>query len=130
MAEKKFQLQTLEMLEGNVWPNANFESHLVTRCHELRKVPINNLTTEDLRLLIGQQIGLNFILDIAIEKLEGNILAEGDFFPGDLLQNVLSIDRDFWVDNKKKWEKMRSLLEQNDNTINESQFNVQKFYDL
>jgi hypothetical protein len=70
---------TLEKLESSVWAKPDFDSHLVNRCHQLRKVPLNKLTVEDLRILIGQQIGLKFIVAIAIEKLSVDILAEGAF---------------------------------------------------
>ncbi len=62
----------------------------------LRKVPLNRLTVEDLRLLIGQGIGLQYLVPIALEFLEVDPLVEGDYFPGDLLKNVLAVKDAYW----------------------------------
>lgn len=84
---------TLEELEGVRWKDPDFGSHVVTAFHQLRKKPIDELTTEDLRILIGQRIGLPHLLPRALTILESEPLAEGDFYPGDLLNAVLHTDR-------------------------------------
>ena len=89
-------MPTLEELESEVWPAPDFDSHLVVTCHQLRKKPINAFTNEDLRIMIGQNIGLPFLMPKAITVLEGNPLAEGDFYSGDLLKNVTSVDSSFY----------------------------------
>jgi hypothetical protein len=48
----------------------------------LRYKPIGDLDDEDLRLLIGQDQGLLYLLPLAIERLKKNPLAEGRFFYG------------------------------------------------
>ena len=47
--------------------------------------------------MIGQNIGLDHLIPLAIEKLKQNPLAEGNFYPGDLLVNVLRADSNFWL---------------------------------
>jgi hypothetical protein len=47
--------------------------------------------------MIGQNIGLDHLIPLAIEKLKQNPLAEGNFYPGDLLVNVLRADCKFWL---------------------------------
>lgn len=74
-----YTMPTLEELESEVWPAPDFDSHLVVTCHQLRKKPIEDFTTEDLRIMIGQNIGLQFLMPQAITVLEGNPLADGDF---------------------------------------------------
>lgn len=86
---------TLEVLDGP-WPKPDYPSHVVTRCHALRKVRIDEMTVEDVRLLVGQKIGLPHILPRAIEMLEADPLAEGDFFPGDLLKAVAALSEIDW----------------------------------
>ena len=100
--QSKNRLLTLENLERDVWGPPTFTSHLVTTCHKLRKKPLQDFTVEDLRMMIGQDIGSKYLLPIALEKLQENPLAEGDFYEGDLLYNVirsqsplLKEDRDF-----------------------------------
>ncbi|MEL7500782.1 MAG: contact-dependent growth inhibition system immunity protein [Planctomycetota bacterium] len=88
-------MPTLEELENKVWPAIDFESHLVVTCHRLRKKPIEDFTTEDLRIMIGQNIGLQFLMPKAITVLEDDPLADGDFYLGDLLKNVTSVNSSF-----------------------------------
>lgn len=84
-------LLSLEQLERDVWPEPEFNSHLVRTCHRLRKVRLSDLEVEDLRILLSQGIGLHYILPKAIHLLQEEPLAEGDFYPGDLLRAVLSL---------------------------------------
>ena len=96
--------KTLEVLENDFWGEPDFHSYLVLNCHKLRKVPLNELTTEDLRLLIGQNIGLVYLLPIAFDKLEMNLLDSGDFYAGDLLIALSKINEVFWQTNQElKW---------------------------
>ncbi len=81
--------KTLAELEGVEWGEPDFPSYLVRTCHELRKKPVEEFTVEDLRIMIGQQIGLDHLMPRAIDVLERQPLAEGNFFRGDLLVNVV-----------------------------------------
>ena len=49
--------------------------------------------------MIGQNIGLSYLVPLALEYLEKDPLAEGDFYPGDLLASVLRADARFWRDH-------------------------------
>ena len=89
--------KSLQELEHKDWGEPNFDSHLVKECHRLRRIPLKDFTTEDLRIMIGQNIGLDHLIPLAIEKLKQNPLAEGNFYPGDLLVNVLRVDSNFWL---------------------------------
>ena len=64
--------------------------------HRLRRTPIEEFTTEDLRIAIGQDVGLPHLIPLAIEILEENPLAHGDHYPGDLLKSVLVVNSLFW----------------------------------
>src|SRR3954465_15505893 len=94
--ENNWRQKTLENLEKDYWNNPAYDSHLVRRCHELRKLPLGKFTTEDVRIMIGQQISLDYLIPSALEVLTIDLFAEGDFFEGDLLKNVLAIKTDFW----------------------------------
>lgn len=88
--------KTLEQLDGDVLGLPEYDSALVLNCHRLRRVPLNEFTAEDLRLMIGQDLSLEYLMPIAIEHLEKNPFVDGDYHPGDLLKNVLGVRRDFW----------------------------------
>jgi hypothetical protein len=102
--------QCLKTLEREVWPEPTFRSYLVTTCHRLQKKSICCFTVEDLRIMIGQDIGLRYLMPIAIERLEEDPLAEGDFYPGDLFANVLRVRPDFWVVNPDMVPVIESIL--------------------
>jgi hypothetical protein len=89
----------LEQLESEKWGEPEFDSHLVTTCHALRQKPISEFTIEDLRVMIGQNIGLPHLMPIAVNVLNKQPLAEGDFYPGDLLANVVRADPEFFASN-------------------------------
>ena len=80
--------KTLEQLEGKSWGEPTYSSHLVRTCTALGKKPLKDFTVEDLRIMIGQKFSLKFLLPLAIEALEDNVLAEGDYYPGDLFYSV------------------------------------------
>jgi len=60
--------------------------------------------------MIGQNIGLYYLLPLAIEHLAENPLASGDFYPGDLLKNVVSIDLSFWREYPDFWWKVEEIV--------------------
>ena len=89
--------KSLQELENESWGKPTFDSHLVQECHRLSRVPLKDFTIENLRIMIGQNFNLNYLIPLAIEKLEQNPLAEGDYYAGDLLVNVLRSDSKFWL---------------------------------
>ena len=91
MSSPSTRARTLEELDGR-WPPPTTESYLVTTCHRLRSKPLGELSTEDLRILIGQGIGTRHLLPLALDVLEADPLAAGDYYPGDLLRSVLAAD--------------------------------------
>ncbi len=99
MARKVNLNSTIEELEDDRWGEPGYPSHLVTECHRLRKVKLRLFTIENLRIMLGQDIGSRYLVPIALEHLEVEPFVEGDFYPGDLLCNVLSLPHSFWVDN-------------------------------
>jgi hypothetical protein len=125
--EKNWRQKTLENLENDFWGNPSYDSHLVTRCYELRKLPLDNFTTEDLRIMIGQQISLDYLIPLALEVLTIDLFAEGDFFEGDLLKNVLTIETDFWNKNKNYWVTLDNLIKNRRSEIIALKFDTTNF---
>jgi contact-dependent growth inhibition (CDI) system CdiI-like immunity protein len=101
--------KTLEQLEQEDWGEPTFDSHLVRECHRLRRVPVAAFRVEDLRIMIGQQIGLIRLVPLALEKLEGDPLAEGNYYAGDLLNAVVQLPRTFW-DGRGEWLRRLSAV--------------------
>ena len=123
-----FQHQSLEILERQSWGEAlNAPTNLVRRCIELRKIPIADFSASDLRLMIGQQFGLPYLIPIAIEKLQGNLLVEADYYEGDLLSTVLDIDAKFWKSNPNYWTQVSKLLSNKRQELAKRKISITKF---
>ncbi|MEV5205427.1 contact-dependent growth inhibition system immunity protein [Streptomyces sp. NPDC053720] len=91
--------RSLEELERACWPDPSTDdTRLVTTAHALRRRPIGALTVEDMRLLIGQHIGLPYLLPLALEVLRENPMAEGHMYEGDLLSAVLTRNPSVWAE--------------------------------
>lgn len=117
MKERDLQ-STLEILEKNNWGDApSGSTTLVNRCHQLRRKVLSDFSTEDLRLMIGQQIGLSYLVPLALDQLQENILAEGDLFEGDLLTNVLAIGEQYWEENPDHLNKIIMVFQSSEERI-------------
>lgn len=112
------ETKSIEQLEKNIWKNpSEFPTDLVEKCYRYRKISIAELTNEQIRLLISQQIGTKYLIGIALEKLEQNVLTECDFYEGDLLTAVSSIPTEFWSENQSEFQKFKKLVELNSELI-------------
>src|SRR5262245_29383951 len=88
---------SLEQIEHDAWGDpAPDATYLIRTAYELHRKPVAELTTEDLRLLIGQEIGVEVLMPYALAVLASDPLAEGDFYPGDLLVAVLRMPPEYW----------------------------------
>jgi hypothetical protein len=125
--ENNWRNNTLENLEKDKWPHNDFGSFLVRRTQELRRIPLNEFTIEDLRIMIGQQFSLDYLMPLAIEVLTEDLWAEGDFFEGDLLKNVLDVNPEFWRNNKGHWQSIYNLIKGKQDEIKELSFDASKF---
>lgn len=112
--------KNLDQLEGRVWGEPESDSHLVQECHRLRKVPLGDFTVENLRMVIGQKISLEFLVPLALEYLVEDPLVEGRLYRGDLLWVMAGVPNDYWkahpdnftimVEIKKEVEILRDTL--------------------
>ncbi|MFC4609081.1 contact-dependent growth inhibition system immunity protein [Streptomyces maoxianensis] len=85
--------RSLDEIEGQRWPDPPPNATgLVKAVHRLRKRPIGSLTADELRRLIGQDVGLPWLLPLALETLRDTAPAQakGGFYDDDLLSAVLT----------------------------------------
>jgi hypothetical protein len=106
--------RTLTELEKSDWGEPEYQTSLVINCHRIRKIPLRYFTAEDCRILIGQRISLPYVIPVAIQLLEGNALADGGYYAGDLLFNLLTTDRSYWKENPLLWEKLIRIYTEQD----------------
>ncbi|MEU0536887.1 contact-dependent growth inhibition system immunity protein [Amycolatopsis tolypomycina] len=104
--------RSLEQLEGDSWgaPPAD-ATRLISTAYALRRKPVGDLSAEDLRLLLGQHIGVETLVPLALTMLEDDPLAEGDFYPGDLLVAVLKAPATHWPAHPGDLDRVRRVVE-------------------
>ena len=88
--------KTLNELLGELTIDEADSSALVRTCLSLHRKPLKDFTVENLRVMIGQNIGLEFLIPMAVGLLEENPFVEGDYYPGDLLSMVMQVEASFW----------------------------------
>jgi hypothetical protein len=106
-SSQKLMDKTLEQLDGKKWGEPTYDSYVVRTAHAVRRKPIGSLTDEELRLAIGQQVGLEWLVPLALERLSQDPFRSGDFYDGDLLANVARVPQGYWAEHSAE----RTLLQ-------------------
>ncbi|MFF7367977.1 contact-dependent growth inhibition system immunity protein [Streptomyces tricolor] len=91
--------RSIEELEGKRWPDPPTDStNLVRNIHELRKRAIKDLTADELRRLITQDVGLQWLLPVALDFLRETAPDEAaaGWYDDDLLSAVLTRKESTW----------------------------------
>lgn len=102
--------ESLEELEGDRWPEpAAGATRLMCKAHEAHSKPASQLSIEDLRLLIGQKVSLSWAVPFAVAAMEKDPLAEGDMYPGDLLNACLSLPDSYFAEHLDVRDRLRAV---------------------
>jgi len=109
-SDSNWRHKTLTSLEQVEWPDFSSDGRLIKRSKELRKVPLNTFTTDDMSFMISRQIGLDYLVPLALETLSKDLFNKGTLFRDDLLENVLSIQTQFWDNNKEHWNTLNQII--------------------
>jgi hypothetical protein len=112
--------RSIEQLQCNGHTGTGSPSGIAARCDQFTRVPVKDLSTEQLRLLLSHDIGTVFLLDRTLQILEMDILADGDFYPGDLLSAVLNINRIHWENKPELAARLCRLLTQKRSAIQDA----------
>ncbi len=119
--EKQFDC-SLDEIEGFKENTSGLNSGLIERCMLARAKKIKELSVEEVRVLISQKIGLNYIVPFSLGILEKEPLIFGGLHKGDLLVAVLNVDESFWATNPKWNNQLMEIIieiEEIYNTISE-----------
>jgi hypothetical protein len=106
-----WKYKTLEKLENDYWGHPNYDSYLVTRVHEIRKIPLLELTNDDIAMMLRQKFSLDYIVPLAVERIRknkesNNILESYD----EIIRDILRLPTDYWLLNKNHWIETKQLL--------------------
>lgn len=89
---------------------------MIRRCHEVMRKDVDDLTVEDLRLLIGQGIALHWLVPIAVDLVVEEPLTSGDLLAGDLFSALLGVQESYWASDPSSWLALHGVAEQIANT--------------
>ena len=110
--ENNWKQKSIENLEKDFWGQPPKSSTpLVAKVHRLRTIQIEKLEPKDIRLLVGQNVGLKYLIPIALDILQADLFIDAELYDGDLLQNVINVNNGFWDDNKELKQKFNDLLQ-------------------
>ncbi|HKC68161.1 MAG TPA: contact-dependent growth inhibition system immunity protein [Bacteroidia bacterium] len=111
-------MPTLEELENTYLGNPPKNcSQLIQTCYLLRQKKLSDYTAEDFRIMISQNMGLQFLMPLAVQVIETNPFAEGDYYEGDLLKSILTSDKNFWQKNQALKKEVINIFESNQNNL-------------
>lgn len=81
------------------WPASNqpAPTPLVERCKIALDTRLRDFSKEQIRLLIGQEIGLEYLIPKALAILTEEPMVGVTHYPGDLLSVCLRVKEDFWA---------------------------------
>lgn len=114
------ETKSIEQLQSNNRIGMGSPSGIAARCSQFTRVPVKDLSAEQVRLLLSQDVGTVFLLDKTLQFLEVDILTDGDFYPGDLLSAVLNIKRVYWENQPELAMRLYMLLTQKRSAIEDA----------
>ena len=91
--------RSLEELEKVAKGNSHSRGSVATRGHLLQKKPLKNFSNEEILSMIVHNSNLKYLVPLAIERLQKDPLAKSEFYEGDLLNAVLTIEKKFWAND-------------------------------
>jgi len=101
--------KTLLQLKREKFRDFSWDFNPFPSGYYLRNVPLHELTTIDMWVLIRQAIGLDYMIVLALERLEVNPLLKCRNSEGDLLSAVLCADALVWKRNPHYRERVTAV---------------------
>ena len=83
---------------------------MVRRCLTLHRTPLEQWNAEDCRLMLGQKFSPRYLVPLALEFLSENPLEGGTMYPIALLNSVLRLPADFWLEEQELWWQINEIV--------------------
>ncbi len=114
------------------WPDEgdSYPSGLVKKINVALRKPIADLNLDEVRILLGQNFGLDYVVPIALATLREDPLYDATYYPGDLLAACIEINPSFWKENSDLHEEMANIakcVQSDDSKLNTI---IQRFLSL
>jgi hypothetical protein len=104
-------------------PSADASS-IEVRAYRLYLKSLPEYGLDDIRFMIGQEIGAEYLTPIAINNLKTNILLEAEYYEGDLLNIIFKLHESFWEQHSYIASAFIKLLHDNYQTLNSLDLSV------
>ncbi|MEU1792877.1 contact-dependent growth inhibition system immunity protein [Streptomyces californicus] len=130
ISRKIDETKSLEQIEGIKWPAPPPDATgLVKASYELRKLPMGRLDAHKLSRLIGQDIGVPWLLPIALDLLRRTVHDQSlsDFYDDDLLTAALTRRSHVWRPNPGWVTEMKEIIAALDGISSYIREDIQKF---
>jgi hypothetical protein len=89
--------RTLDVVDPPAWgPTPPDAAPPIRRRYELRTKPLIDFTDDDLGFMIDQEIALDRLVPLALQRLRTDGLSDSDGRPGALLASALRVDAAYW----------------------------------
>lgn len=112
--------KSIEEIENDFWGNVpDNATSIVRSTYELRKKMLSMLDLDDMRLLIGQSIGLEVLIPHSLDFIADNPFVEALYFEGDLFKNIVFTDRTYWEKNPEIKLRLLNLFDKHKNQFDD-----------
>lgn len=118
-------LNELMKLEPSLPP---YVTPMIERIEAACATPVRDLSVDQIRLLVGQQTGLEFIMPRALYELSKNPLVDASYYQGDLLNACLGVDSEFWMKHEGLWYDLNTIFEALRETMKDIEKQSESFY--
>ncbi|MEC5145507.1 contact-dependent growth inhibition system immunity protein [Chitinophaga sp. 212800010-3] len=123
-----WRYKSLEQLENKHWENETVEiSALMQKCLALVKIPVAKLSASELRLLIGQGFNPAYLVPLALEILQHDMLINAGMYAGDLLKTVLDVPASFWEAHPDLHKHLLDMMQERSEEI-EAEIDLPEFW--
>ena len=103
--------KSIEQLEGVCWLPPVFASNVILRAHAVRRKPLAQFTLPDISVALIQQVGVSYVIPMAIDVVEQDPFAASRFYEGDLLCALLQIPNDYWAAHEQLRDRVGRVYE-------------------
>jgi hypothetical protein len=101
----------LELAPG-CFDDAEYDDQVAMLARRLAVKPLRKFNATDLYAAIRLNVGLPWVVPLAMARLEEDPFVAAGSHPGDLLTTVLESDSRFWLDRRDLWLAMVEILGQ------------------